>query len=68
MTTETPATPLLDQVRRPADMKGLTDKQLRQLADEVRAETVSAVSVTGGAMTAPPKGSCLRLSLLEHGV
>ena len=48
MTTETPATPLLDQVRRPADMKGLTDKQLRQLADEVRAETVSAVSVTGG--------------------
>ncbi|MEL6570105.1 MAG: 1-deoxy-D-xylulose-5-phosphate synthase [Pseudomonadota bacterium] len=43
-----PATPLLDQVTVPADMKGLSDTQLRQLADEVRAETISAVSVTGG--------------------
>ncbi|MGB0853579.1 MAG: 1-deoxy-D-xylulose-5-phosphate synthase [Pikeienuella sp.] len=41
-------TPLLDQVNTPSDMKGLSDTQLRQLADEVRAETVSAVSVTGG--------------------
>jgi len=43
-----PATPLLDQVNLPADMKGLSDAQLRQLADEVRQETISAVSVTGG--------------------
>ncbi len=43
-----PATPLLDQVTTPADMKGLSDGQLSQLADEVRAETISAVSVTGG--------------------
>ncbi|MDG1282467.1 MAG: 1-deoxy-D-xylulose-5-phosphate synthase [Pseudorhodobacter sp.] len=32
----------------PSDMKGLTDRELRQLADELRRETISAVSVTGG--------------------
>lgn len=43
-----PDTPILDQVHIPADMKTLTDAQLRQLADDVRAETISAVSETGG--------------------
>ena len=43
-----PRTPLLDMVQTPADMKTLSDAQLRQLADELRAETISAVSVTGG--------------------
>ncbi|TNC48756.1 1-deoxy-D-xylulose-5-phosphate synthase [Rubellimicrobium rubrum] len=43
-----PRTPLLDRVRDPRDLKRLTDAQLRQLADELRAETISAVSVTGG--------------------
>ena len=46
--TDTPKTPLLDKVNRPADLKGLTDAQLNQLAKEVRSETISAVSVTGG--------------------
>ena len=46
--TERPSTPLLDRVRVPAEMKGLSDRQLRQLADELRAETISAVSETGG--------------------
>lgn len=46
--TDRPNTPLLDQVHRPADMKGLSDAQLRRLADELRAETISAVSTTGG--------------------
>ncbi len=46
--TERPSTPLLDRVRVPADMKGLSDRQLRQLADELRAETITAVSETGG--------------------
>ncbi len=46
--TETPNTPLLDKVNRPADLKGMSDAQLKQLAREVRAETISAVSVTGG--------------------
>ena len=46
--TDRPATPLLDTIQTPADMKRLTDAQLRKLADEVRAETISAVSVTGG--------------------
>jgi len=43
-----PDTPLLDTVRFPADMRGFDVAQLQQLADEVRAETIDAVSVTGG--------------------
>jgi len=43
-----PDTPLLDQVHIPADTRGFDIPQLRQLADEVRAETIDAVSVTGG--------------------
>ncbi len=43
-----PNTPLLDQVTRPADLKQFSDAQLTRLAAELRAETVSAVSVTGG--------------------
>ncbi len=43
-----PSTPLLDTVETPADIRGLKPTQLRQLADELRAETISAVSVTGG--------------------
>ncbi len=46
--TDRPVTPLLDRVNVPADMKGFSDSELRRLADEVRAETISAVSVTGG--------------------
>ena len=47
MTTR-PNTPLLDTVSKPADMKKLTDAELKRLADELRAETISAVSETGG--------------------
>ncbi|TNE42115.1 MAG: 1-deoxy-D-xylulose-5-phosphate synthase [Sphingomonadales bacterium] len=43
-----PATPLLDQVHVPADLRALKPAQLRQLADELRAETISAVGTTGG--------------------
>ncbi len=43
-----PATPLLDQVTWPADLRALPENQLRQLADELRAETIDAVSQTGG--------------------
>ncbi|QIE40959.1 1-deoxy-D-xylulose-5-phosphate synthase [Rhodobacteraceae bacterium SC52] len=46
--TDRPNTPLLDQINTPADMKRLSDAQLSQVADELRAETISAVSVTGG--------------------
>src|SRR5439155_23517930 len=42
------ATPLLDAIKCPADLRRLEEKDLRQLADELRAETVSAVAVTGG--------------------
>ena len=41
-------TPLLDTVASPADTRGLSIPQLRQLADELRAETIDAVSQTGG--------------------
>src|SRR5205809_1571565 len=41
-------TPLLDTVDIPADIRRLRADQLRQLADELRQETISAVSVTGG--------------------
>ncbi len=41
-------TPLLDTVDVPADIRRLRAEQLRQLADELRQETISAVSVTGG--------------------
>src|ERR1700754_5175936 len=43
-----PTTPLLDTVQSPADTRGFSISQLRQLADELRAETIDAVSVTGG--------------------
>ncbi len=43
-----PETPLLDTISTPEDVRRLADGQLRQLADELRAETIDAVSVTGG--------------------
>ncbi|MFV2002582.1 MAG: 1-deoxy-D-xylulose-5-phosphate synthase [Paracoccaceae bacterium] len=43
-----PVTPLLDKVNVPADLKAFSDDELHQLAGELRAETISAVSVTGG--------------------
>jgi 1-deoxy-D-xylulose-5-phosphate synthase len=42
------STPLLDTINTPADLRGLDAAQLRQVADELRAETIDAVSVTGG--------------------
>src|SRR5690348_7333256 len=41
-------TPLLDRVRIPADLRNFSPEQLRELADELRTETIDAVSVTGG--------------------
>ena len=46
--SERPATPLLDTVNLPEDLRRLRPDQLRQLADELRAEMISAVGVTGG--------------------
>ncbi len=43
-----PDTPLLDRVTIPADLKRFSDPELEQLAGELRAETISAVSETGG--------------------
>ena len=41
-------TPLLDRVEEPADLRRLTERQLRQFADELRRETIAVVSDTGG--------------------
>jgi 1-deoxy-D-xylulose-5-phosphate synthase len=46
--SENSKTPLLDTVRIPADMVDFTPEQLKQLADELRQETIDAVSITGG--------------------
>ena len=43
-----PITPLLDTVHSPADLRAMPRENLRQLADELRAEVIDAVSVTGG--------------------
>jgi 1-deoxy-D-xylulose-5-phosphate synthase len=46
--SERPNTPLLDKIDIPADLRRLKPEQLPQFADELRAEMISAVSVTGG--------------------
>jgi len=48
MPMSSPSTPLLDTVHTPDDLRRLAPDQLRQLADELRAETISAVGTTGG--------------------
>ena len=46
--TDSPKTPLLDKVHVPADLKRFSDAELTQIAHELRTETISAVSQTGG--------------------
>ncbi|RZK01147.1 MAG: 1-deoxy-D-xylulose-5-phosphate synthase [Novosphingobium sp.] len=46
--TADPATPLLDTIDNPDDLRKLAPEQLRQVADELRLETISAVGQTGG--------------------
>ncbi len=48
MQMDRPNTPLLDRVAGPADLRQFNDAELRQVADELRAEVISAVSETGG--------------------
>ena len=48
MTEIRPNTPILDRINSPEDMKNLSDSQLHQLARELRSETISIVSETGG--------------------
>ena len=43
-----PATPNLDRVRVPSDLRNFSAEQLHQIADELRAETIDVVSTTGG--------------------
>jgi 1-deoxy-D-xylulose-5-phosphate synthase len=48
LVSETSKTPLLDRIKIPADLRKLSESQLRQVADELRTETIDAVAVTGG--------------------
>jgi 1-deoxy-D-xylulose-5-phosphate synthase len=48
ITPNTSGTPLLDTVKNPADIRGFTPEQLKQLADELCRDTVRSVSITGG--------------------
>jgi 1-deoxy-D-xylulose-5-phosphate synthase len=43
-----PETPNLDRVKSPADLRDLSTKELKKVAEDLRAETIDAVSVTGG--------------------
>src|SRR5215217_2175115 len=61
-----PATPLLDQVTYPDDLKKIDDKDLPQLAAELRAEMIDAVSVTGGHLGAGL--GVVDLTVALHGV
>src|SRR3981189_2495850 len=56
-------TPLLDTISSPADLRLLPEKDLRQVADELRAETISAVAVTGGHLGAGLGGAELTVAL-----
>ena len=64
--TERPYTPLLDQVHEPADLNSLSDAELHQLAEELRAETISVVSETGGHLGAGL--GVIELTLALHAV
>ncbi len=46
--TDQPTARLLDEIRLPADLKGRSRAELRQVADDLRREVIDAVSVTGG--------------------
>ncbi len=48
MTTRVSTTPLLDTIKTPEDLRRRPESDLRQIADELRRETIEAVSVTGG--------------------
>ncbi len=48
MANDNDAGRLLDSIRSPADLRRLSETQMEQVADEVRSETISAVSITGG--------------------
>ena len=61
-----PDTPMLDQVQTPADLKRFNDEELKCLADELRNETISVVSETGGHLGAGL--GVIELSVALHNV
>ena len=61
-----PDTPMLDQVQTPADLKRFNDDELKCLADDLRNETISAVSETGGHLGAGL--GVIELSVALHNV
>ena len=47
MTEDRPLTPVLDRVRYPSDLRRMSDAELAQCADELRAETISLSGTSG---------------------
>ena len=63
-----PVTPLLDRITIPSDMRNFSGEQLKRLAEELRAETIDAVSVTGGHLGARlPDVRLSKPNLARHG-
>ena len=46
LTISTPS--ILDSIKSPTDLRRINARNLQQVADELRAETINAVAVTGG--------------------
>ncbi len=63
---KTSKTPLLDKINRPTDISDFSVNQLKELVDEVRAETIDAVSITGGHLGASL--GVVELSVILHHV
>jgi 1-deoxy-D-xylulose-5-phosphate synthase len=62
--TDLPPTPLLDGIREPSDLRGMTDAQLRDLAQEIRQFLITSVSKTGGHLG--PNLGVVELTLALH--
>jgi len=62
--TDLPATPLLDGIREPSDLRAMTDVQLRELAQEIRQFLITSVSKTGGHLG--PNLGVVELTLALH--
>jgi len=62
--TDSPATPILNRIRQPSDLRGLSNAELRDLAQEIRQFLVATVSRTGGHLG--PNLGVVELTLALH--
>ena len=55
---------VLDKIKKPNDIKNLTEEELEQLADEIRQFLIDKLSVTGGHLA--PNLGCVELTMALH--